>query len=85
MRDDGKQLLKVELSSRGEKRDILRRSRHLKKGKFSSIFISEDLTPRQQEQIRIMRRELKLRRENGENVVIFKGKVTPMVDVKHFH
>ena len=42
---------------------------------FNSVFIKPDLTPKQQLSNRLLRTQLKTRRENGENVVIRNGQI----------
>ena len=67
------QKLVVELSSAQLRQDILRNSPKLRNSGQAPIYISPDLTRKQQEQDRLLRAELKRRRADGESVVIRDG------------
>lgn len=49
---------------------------------YKNVFINPDRTPSQQQHFSELRRELKARKEKGEDVVIFRGKVTNRAELK---
>ena len=68
--------IKVSFKETVNKHIILRKARNLKgSSRFSKVGISEDKTLTQREEDRKLRVELKLRKEKGEDVVIFKGAI----------
>ena len=83
-RNDGKRLLRVKLGSLSDKYEVLKRAKIPKHGKFSGIYINPDQTPRQQRISKLLRNELRKRREAGEEVTIFRGKILPTQVVKNF-
>ena len=56
----------------------------LKDTSFKNLFIHSDLTSMQQEIERDLRKELKERREQGEDVVSYSGEVRPRQNVRGF-
>ena len=68
-----------------KKWEILRRSRCLKGSRFDGVFIKADLTPFQQERDKQLRNDLKRRKENGEDVVLFRDGIRRRTDVRNFH
>ena len=85
IRSDGKKMLKVELSSEEEKRRVLRKAKSLRhKPVYETVFINHDRTIFQQKEYRLLREELKSRRENGEDVVISRNKVVERRSLQHF-
>lgn len=75
-RDGGFRLLKVKVNNPEQKREILRSAKRLKNSDtFSRVFIRQDLTPMQQQKEKLLQKELHERKQLGENVVIYKGKV----------
>ena len=84
-RSDGKRLLKFSTTTQENKRKILKRASYLRTSdSYKSVFLGADLTPVQQEKDRLLRTELKERRERGEDVVIYKGKVQDRRKTQHF-
>ena len=82
---DGKKMLKVEFSSEEEKRRVLRKAKSLRhKPDYKTVFINPDRTILQQKEFRLLREELKRRKENGEDVVISKSKVVAKSSLQHF-
>ena len=77
-------LLRVSLSSICTKMEVLRKSKSLKHSRFQEIFIQPDLTPFQQAIEQSLRKELKERREKGENVVIYNSQVCLRSDLRDF-
>ena len=77
-RNDGKpRPLKISFTDIGVKREVLGKAKLLKSGKHNMIFISPDLTPQQREKDRVLRQELKSRRDEGEeHLVIRRGRIT---------
>ena len=65
---DGKRLLKVELKSSSDKLEVLKQAKYLKRGRFSGIYLNQDKTPLQRRKYGLLRSELKMRRERGEEV-----------------
>ena len=76
VRSDNKRLLRVTLTNEAQKYELLKQSRTLRgSAKFKEIFIQPDLTYAQRQTDFHLRRELRSRRENGEDVIIHKGKI----------
>ena len=68
--------LKVMLQNIQVKREILGKAKLLNSGKYKNVYINPDLTPQQRDKDRLLRQELKKRRDNGESdVYINKGKI----------
>ena len=72
---NGSRILRVDLSSLNSKSVLLRRSKTLKNSPFHNVFIKPDLTPMQQRIDSSLRKELKERRDKGEDVVLYKGQI----------
>lgn len=71
-------LLIVCLPDEGSKWDILRMAKQLRNiEEYSNIYISPDLTPEEQRQDKVLRDELKRRRDAGEDVEIRRKQVVP--------
>ncbi len=69
-------LLRFECTSNTQRTTILKTARNLKNStQFSHIYIRPDLTPKQIEMSAALRREMKQRRANGENVWIQRGRI----------
>ena len=82
---DGKRLLKVVLRKSSTKREIVSKAKNLRRTRFTDIFIQQDLTPYQQIRAKLTRKELKERRERGEDVVIYRGNVVTKASIGNFH
>ena len=68
-----------------KKYEILRRSKSLRHSQtFKDIYINPDLTPLQQKESRLLRIELKQRREIGEDVMIRRGKIVSKRNEQNF-
>ena len=77
--------VKVTLRNRSSKVEIMRKSRDLRtKDKFKRVFISNDKTKMQQSEWSDLRKELLRRKELGEDVVIYNGKVALRNSLKNF-
>ena len=77
-RFEGKtRILMVTLRDEGEKWDLLKMAKNLRHAgsEYEKIYIAPDLSPAQQLRDRNLRKELKERKEAGEDVIIFKNKV----------
>jgi len=83
---DGKpRPIKAILSSREEKMEALRNSRSLRNtDKFTRVFISNDKTKFQQSEWNNLRKEQVARKEAGEDVVIYGGRVVLRNSLPHF-
>ncbi len=79
-------LIKVTCNSVKDKFSILRRSKELRSHpKFSKIFLSPDRTRRQQAEDKILREDLKRRREDGETeLIIYKGRIMNRYETQNF-
>ena len=77
-RNDKPRPLRVTGLTLSKKYEILRKARSLKgQEEFKGVFFNPDLTPRQQREAKLLRAELKQRRENGEqDLIIRNGKIT---------
>ena len=69
----------VTLQDEGEKWELLRMAKMLRDAgnRFERIYIAPDLSPAEQLRDKNLRKEMKERREAGEDVVIYKNKVIP--------
>ena len=85
LRKDGKRFLRVRCSNSEKKMTILYRAKSLKNySTFKNVFVCKDLTPLQQKEQQKLREELKRRKEDNEDVVIFRGKVCNRKEISHF-
>ena len=80
---DRPRLLRVSLPSANCKQQILRKAKLLRNTCFKDVFIQPDLTKMQQVVDRDLRKELSVRRQRGEDVVIYDGEVRERS--KNFH
>jgi cell division septum initiation protein DivIVA len=84
-KSNGVRLLRVIGFDEDERNKILRKAKSLRnKESFRGIYVNPDLTPIQQREAKKMRDELKERRKNGEEVVIYRGKITEKSEIKNF-
>ena len=77
-------LLRASLPNPAKKQEILRKAKFLKNSSFKNVYVQADLTPAQQDIERDLRRRLKDRREQGEDVVIYAGEIRPRLGLKGF-
>ena len=83
-RSSGKRPLKVTVESGEQKWKVLRSAAKLRrKSTFSTVYINEDLTPLQQVQRKERLKELKERRNAGEDVVIYRQMVIRRDSIKN--
>ena len=81
----GPRLLKVRVTNNQKKREILSKSKSLKHSvNFNNVFIKPDQTPMQQQLDVQLKAELSARRQNGENVTIYRGRVVPKNETQNF-
>ena len=75
--------IKIELEEESDKFRILKRAKNIRKteiAKFKNIIITTDMTYKEREINKILREELKARRDAGEkNIKIKDGKIVPSV------
>lgn len=84
-RKDGSRLLKVKVTTREKKLEILRKAKSLRTSdSFKQMFIRLDLTPMQLEEDKRLRQEVRERKLQGEDVLIVKGKVILRSDLQNF-
>lgn len=77
--------LKVVLPSQDIKRTILNQAKSLKNSdKFRRVFIHQDRTKMQQQEWFDLRKELEMRKQSGEDVVIYNGKICPRSSLRNF-
>ena len=81
----GKRPLKVKLRHHFTKHEIIKKAKNLRKTRFTGVYINHDLTPFQQAKAKEARSELNERRKNGEDVVIFRGRVVNKRSLENFH
>ena len=85
-RKDGSRLLLLRVADPDGRRRILSKSKSLRNSSsMSRVFVKPDLTPMQQAQEKKLRDELRDRRANGEDVVIFRGRIRTRSDLQNFH
>ena len=84
-RSDRPRLLKVTCPDVTSKQLILRSGKVLRSSTlYRNVYVNEDRTPLQQEHSKQLRAELKRRKECGEDVVIFRNKISLRNDLKNF-
>ena len=76
-REDGIRLLKIRIADMNMRTQFLRRSKSLRNSEFGKIFVNPDRTPSQQSAYKELQRELKERRDKGEDVVIYRDRIRP--------
>ena len=77
IKKNSNRLIRVTLPDDAVVSNILQSAKSLRKhDDFKNVFINPDRTPSQQEHFSELRRELKARQQMGENVVIFRGKIS---------
>ena len=75
-RSEGSRILKIVCEDEKVKWEILGRAKLLRKmPTFQNVYINPDLTPKQQDEAKKLRMELRLRRDEGEDVIIRRGKI----------
>lgn len=85
LRPDGLRLIKITVDDEDTKRSLLRASRYLKaSSEFRNVYLSPDLTPMQQHDQKELQRQLKARRDAGDNVVIRSGRIQPRTRAQNF-
>jgi hypothetical protein len=78
-------LLRITCSSVEAKFEMLKKAISLRRSdEYKGIYINPDLTAKQQQEARDLRTELKVRRENGEDVIIRRGKIVNRNSDPHF-
>ena len=77
--------VKIKCNSVQERNAILRASRELRDlPEYNGVFVHPDRTPIQQAAHKKLREELKIRRQNGEEVIIFRGKIVEKSETQNF-
>ena len=86
-RPDKPRLLKVIFPDVSTKMTILRNKKALRSSNCNkNVFINDDQTPLQQQQSKLLRAELKRRRDAGEeDAVVYRNKVVLRKKIKNFH
>ena len=75
-------LVRVSFREEEEKTQTLRKARLLRSfEKYRGVFVNPDRTPSQQKHFTKLRQELKVRRENGEDVIIFRDRIVSKADM----
>lgn len=78
-------LIRVQCSDYDTKIEFLQKSKMLKSStKFKSVFINPDYTSAEREINLNQRKELKRRKDAGEDVVLYRGKITLRQDIQGF-
>jgi len=68
------------------KSEILSKARLLRRsGRFNKVFVNPDLTPLQQRDQKRLRDELQKRKNDGEDVIIFRRKIIARNELQNFH
>lgn len=79
-------LLRFKCSLPRNRTMLLKNSKKLKQSeKFKAVFLMPDLTPAQRERNQNLRRELRRRREHGEDVKIMHNKIVPSGEQQRSH
>ena len=84
-RKDGSCILIVKVADADCKRKILNRSKSLKSSaSLKNVYIKPDLPTAQQMNDKRLRDELKVRRDKGEDAVIFRGNIIARSNLPNF-
>ena len=84
-KSNGIRLLRVIGFDEDDRNKILRKVKSLRDNEsFRGFYVNPDLTPIQQREAKKMRDQLTERRKNGEEVVIYRGKITLKSEIKNF-
>lgn len=79
-------LLRFKCEDSDARRQMLRNSKNLRKSeRFQGTYINPDLTKNQRIRSAELRKEVKKRRESGENVGIRRGQIVDLTENKNFH
>ena len=76
--------LKVSMISKEKKWEILRKCKALRNSEFKDVFIKPDLTPYQQNIDKHQQSELRRLKEEGQDVVIHRGRIQPRSTLENF-
>ena len=83
---NGKRLLLVKLQTFDQKMRVLQQATALRNSsRFRRVYINPDLTPLQQSKRRELMAEIRRRRDNNEDVIIFRNRVVLRNSISHFH
>lgn len=81
----GPRLLKIKCKDVETRNQILRRAKDLRKSsQYKGVFINPDRTRMEQMHFKSLLKDLKYRKDNNEDVVIFRDSVVRRKDVKNF-
>jgi regulator of replication initiation timing len=84
-KNNAPRLLRIKCTSQEEKLRILRSSKTLRDlPEYKNVYIHPDRTPMQQAAHKALREELRRRKLEGEDVMIFKGKIVEKMDQQNF-
>ena len=77
LRDERPRLMVVTLQDERDKWELLKMAKSLRYAgdRFKNIYVAPDLSPAEQEKDRNLRKELRERKEAGEDVIIYRGRV----------
>ena len=78
-------LLRATFPNPTRRQEALRKAKLLRSSRFKNVYIQPDRTRMQQETERSLRKELKDRREQGEDVVLYRGEVRSRHGLTGFH
>lgn len=85
-KDAGNRLLIVTFRDQDVQQDVIRKAKQLRNmAAYRKTFINPDLTPTQRNERKNLNQELRRRRNLGDEVVIWKGKVTEKSKLQNFH
>ena len=78
-------LLRLKCKSLEQRSRILRSSRALRRfPEFQNVFVNPDRTPMQQAAHKVLQNDLKMRKQNGEDVMIFRGEIVEKTTRQNF-
>lgn len=76
MKEGKERLIRIKLSTDDSKTKLLKAAKSLQNiPKYKGIYLNPDRTPVEQHRFALIRKELKDRKEKGEDVVLFRGRV----------
>lgn len=82
---DRPRLIRLSCETYKEKLEILRKAKTLSRSPdFKAVFVNPDRTLMEREEMRVLRTELRRRRENGEEVIIYRNQVVPRGSITNF-
>ena len=85
LKPGGKRLLRVVCNSEEQKFEVLRKAKNLRHSQlYNSVYIQRDLTIYEREFQRKLKEEVKFRKNNGQDAVIYRNQVILRSEIRNF-